>query len=422
MVMWLFVFNISWFIIAVLFKLYSFRSINNVEGLFRSPWKVTLLHIVLITLLFFIGGNLMTVKLISLSICYITVIAGLIASRCFITYIIEFVINKGNLKKKTAIIGFDTKAKALGSYFSNPKSIYAFQGYFSDNRYVSFIDKNGNILAPIERSIDYALENGIQEIYSTLPDKDSSINKILEIAENNCIRIKFIDKDVFVTKGNPLPHCMMDQCKVLNIRKEPLENLNNKIKKRAFDIVVSLFVIAFILTWLIPLVAILIKLESKGPVFFIQKRSGRNNQVFRCIKFRSMHMSEDCDIKQASRNDSRIMGIGAFLRRNNIDEMPQFLNVLIGSMSVIGPRPHMLAHTAQYSKIVSSFMVRHLITPGISGWAQVNGLRGEIEEPILMEKRVSHDIWYLENWSLMLDIKIVFMTIVNIFKGDDKAY
>ena len=184
----------------------------------------------------------------------------------------------------------------------------------------------------------------------------------------------------------------------------------------------SSFVLLFILSWLVPLLGIIIKLESKGPVFFKQKRSGRNNNIFWCFKFRSMTVNQHSDVMQATKSDSRITKTGAFLRKTSLDELPQFLNVLRGDMSIIGPRPHMVAHTEKYSKEISQFMVRHFVKPGISGWAQVNGYRGETEEPGLMEKRVQHDIWYLENWSLMLDIRICFLTIINIFRGEERAY
>ena len=186
--------------------------------------------------------------------------------------------------------------------------------------------------------------------------------------------------------------------------------------------VMSLAVIVFVFSWLYPVLAILIKFQSRGPVLFKQMRTGRNNKPFACYKFRSMRMNNSSDVRQASVNDDRITPIGRFMRKTSLDEFPQFFNVLMGYMSIIGPRPHMLAHTEQYRKIIDKYMVRQFSKPGISGWAQVNGYRGETKENILMEKRVQHDIQYLENWCLMLDVKIVFLTVINVFKGDEKAY
>lgn len=205
-------------------------------------------------------------------------------------------------------------------------------------------------------------------------------------------------------------------------QKEKIARLPFMVLKRLFDIVFSFLVIVFVLSWLIPLLAILIKLESKGPVFFIQQRTGYFNNSFPCIKFRSMRVNGDCDEKQATRSDPRLTKIGAFIRRNNIDEFPQFINVLLGHMSVVGPRPHMLKHTRQYSRIIREFMIRHSVKPGITGWAQVNGHRGPTETVEQMRRRVEHDIWYIKNWNFFLDLKCVFMTIANFLKGEKNAF
>lgn len=192
--------------------------------------------------------------------------------------------------------------------------------------------------------------------------------------------------------------------------------------KRLFDIVFSTLVIVFILSWLTPLMILLIKLESKGPAFFKQERSGKNNRTFRCYKFRSMKPNNYADQIQTSKKDARITKIGAFMRKTSIDELPQFFNVLFGNMSIVGPRPHMLLHTKEYGVSVDSYMVRHFAKPGITGWAQVTGFRGETKTLEAMEKRVECDVWYLENWTFLLDIKIIFLTVWNIFKGEENAF
>jgi putative colanic acid biosynthesis UDP-glucose lipid carrier transferase len=209
---------------------------------------------------------------------------------------------------------------------------------------------------------------------------------------------------------------------VLSLRNEPLNEVSNRIRKRLYDILMSSFVTIFILSWMIPLIALLIKLESKGPVFFLQKRSGKDNKPFTLIKFRSMHMTNEAHLKQATKDDSRVTKIGKFLRKTNLDEFPQFLNVLMGQMSIVGPRPHMLKHTQDYSKLLDQYMVRQFLKPGITGWAQINGYRGETKTIKQMEKRVEYDLWYLENWNLWLDSKIVLMTALNMARGEKNAY
>ena len=202
----------------------------------------------------------------------------------------------------------------------------------------------------------------------------------------------------------------------------PQEERYNRYIKRTFDLIFSCFVLFFILSWLYPLLAILIKLDSRGPVIFKQHRSGRDNKSFWCYKFRSMRVNSDCHHRQASRNDDRITALGRFLRRTSLDEFPQFINVLIGNMSVVGPRPHMLKHTEQYRHVIKNYMVRHYSKPGITGWAQINGYRGETLQTEAMEKRVEHDIWYLENWSVYLDIKIILRTTSQVLRGHINAY
>jgi exopolysaccharide biosynthesis polyprenyl glycosylphosphotransferase len=208
----------------------------------------------------------------------------------------------------------------------------------------------------------------------------------------------------------------------LKLIKEPLSSPGKQFLKRSFDFLFSLFVTIFLLSWLIPIVAIIIKLESKGPVFFIQKRSGLKNNAFGCIKFRSMTVNEIADVQIAKKNDARVTKFGAFMRKTSIDELPQFLNVLVGNMSIVGPRPHMLSQTEQYSKITKKYMTRHIVKPGITGWAQVMGARGEIFSDRDMQKRIEKDIWYIQHWSFFLDIKIIFLTFYNVVKGDKQAY
>ncbi|MBO7317226.1 MAG: exopolysaccharide biosynthesis polyprenyl glycosylphosphotransferase, partial [Bacteroidales bacterium] len=208
---------------------------------------------------------------------------------------------------------------------------------------------------------------------------------------------------------------------ILSIRPEPLENPLNSALKRTFDILFSgLFLIFFPLV-LIP-VAIAVKVSSPGPVFFKQKRTGLRGKDFYCYKFRTMRVNDKSDEQQATKNDPRKTKVGDFLRKTNIDELPQFWNVFKGDMSVVGPRPHMIKHTEDYSKLIDTYMLRHLVKPGITGWAQVNGYRGETKELWQMAKRVQYDVWYIENWDFFLDLKIIYLTIANTLRGEKNAY
>jgi putative colanic acid biosynthesis UDP-glucose lipid carrier transferase len=242
-----------------------------------------------------------------------------------------------------------------------------------------------------------------------------------QVAETNMIRFKFVpDFQLFVNRNTHID--FINDIPILSLRSEPLDDITARIKKRVFDIVFSLLVTVLLLSWLVPLMAILIKLSSKGPVFFVQLRSGRDNKSFNCYKFRTLRVNREADTKQVTQNDNRITKLGAFLRKTNIDELPQFFNVIIGNMSVVGPRPHMLRHTEDYSRVLNEYMIRHFVKPGVTGWAQVNGFRGEIREKEQLRKRIEHDIFYLENWNLWFDLRVIFLTIWVTIKGDKNAY
>lgn len=317
----------------------------------------------------------------------------------------------GNFRR-TVILGNSTKSLQLKSFFDdNPEYGYNCIKEFK-------IRSNTNI----ENIFKFILQNEIDEIYCSMAElNNDQINAIINFADNNLKVLKFLpdNKDVFTRKLNFEYYGYLP---IISLRKIPTDSTVNQLLKRSLDIGLSLGVIIFILSWLTPLIAILIKLESKGAVFFKQKRNGLDYKEFYCYKFRSMKPNPEADLHQANKNDQRITKIGKFMRKTSIDELPQFFNVLKGDMSVVGPRPHMVSHTHNFAENIDKFMVRHFVKPGITGLAQVSGYRGEIETDQDIINRVKFDIFYLENWSLLLDIKIVFQTVINAVKGEKKAY
>ncbi|MBD5352012.1 MAG: exopolysaccharide biosynthesis polyprenyl glycosylphosphotransferase, partial [Bacteroides sp.] len=208
---------------------------------------------------------------------------------------------------------------------------------------------------------------------------------------------------------------------VLTPQINPLSKRVNRLLKRVFDLAFSSVVLLFSPIIFIP-IAIAVKISSPGPVFFKQKRTGYRGREFTCLKFRTMKVNSDSDRKQATDRDPRKTRVGDFLRRTSLDELPQFINVWMGDMSVVGPRPHMLAHTEQYRQLIDRYMLRHMVKPGITGWAQVSGYRGNTDELWKMEKRVNADVWYIEHWSWMLDLKIIVRTVYNAIRGEENAY
>lgn len=323
--------------------------------------------------------------------------------------------------KRAVIVGGGRAGIELYNRFKNdPNTGYEMIGIFNDQTLKS--SHQQLLLGDVNSCVEYSLENSIDEIFCALPlSKSETIEKLISESDKNMIRFKLVPEHYRFFQGSLLEHSI-NNLDAYSIRVEPLEDLSNRFIKRSFDIAFSLFVIVFILSWLYPILYILIKLESEGPAIFVQPRSGRDNVSFNCFKFRSMVRNKDSNHMQATKGDARVTKFGAFLRKTSLDEMPQFFNVLMGDMSVVGPRPHMLNHTAQYSKLIDQFMVRHYIKPGITGWAQVTGHRGETKLVEDMKARVEADVWYMENWSFTLDIKIIFSTFFKSIIGDKYAY
>jgi putative colanic acid biosynthesis UDP-glucose lipid carrier transferase len=259
------------------------------------------------------------------------------------------------------------------------------------------------------------------ELYVCLSRQDRDIiRRISQFCDHNVIRFYFVPISV-ETLGIDMKREFLDNIEIFTTYDNKLERPSNKLVKRIFDIVFS--IIFLIPTALIfPFVWLIIKIQSPGPLLFKQARTGIDGQTFNMLKFRSMHVNDDADKLQATKDDPRKYPFGDFMRKTNIDELPQFINVLRGDMSIVGPRPHMLAHTEQYSELIDKYMVRHFVKPGLTGWAQVTGFRGETKELWQMEGRVKRDIWYMEHWSIWLDIRIIWMTIKTIFIHDKNAY
>ncbi len=328
------------------------------------------------------------------------------------------------LKKYRVIYGGNYRTVVL---LGNSKSIEPLRHFFTENpdygyKLIKIFDFEHDKRSQIQDFLTFVLENKIDEMYCFMSDlTHKQISDITYFADNNLKTLKFIpDEKQILTRNFKFEY--YDYIPVISLRDIVLDETVNKVIKRIFDILFSILIILFILSWLIPLLGLIIKLESKGPLFFVQKRNGLNYKEFNCYKFRSMCLNDQAHINQVSKNDARVTKVGKFIRKTSIDELPQFFNVLLGDMSVVGPRPHMVSHTEMYALRIDKFMVRHFIKPGITGLAQTNGFRGEVEIDADIINRVKYDIFYMENWSILLDIKIIFITIYNTLKGEEKAY
>ena len=356
-------------------------------------------------------SNLFHIKILGVIFFFLTVY------RIFFYWAIRTYRLKGGNYVNVVAIGRDKNLKKIRAVFDDPALGYRYKGFFDDQPSVS-----PTYLGEIGTAYDYLIHNEIDELYCLASKfSQSELRHLIDFADNNLIKLKIIpdNKEVF-TRSMSLE--MYDSVPVLNIRRVPLDTDYAKWVKRVFDIVFSTFVIVFVLSWLVPLMFVLIKFESPGPLYFKQKRHGLKKRVFWCYKFRSMTESEDSNSKMASKGDMRITKVGGFIRKTSIDELPQFINVFLGNMSVVGPRPHMEKHTQGYESSVDKYLVRHFVKPGITGLAQIRGYRGEILRHRDILNRIKLDIFYVEKWSLALDLNIIYRTVYNVFAGEEKAY
>jgi putative colanic acid biosynthesis UDP-glucose lipid carrier transferase len=415
--------NLIWLVSSSLYRMYHVEMVKTVEAILRVTWRSLILNIFIFSIyLTFTNDVYLSREFLFVFYCILAVL--LFLSR-FSGSLLEMMITRQyGIGKPVAILGRNPTGDKLGSFFESSRD-FKFVGFLDDKKPTSslFKDNEGTIKTSTIQYLEEAAIAGVKDVYVSLtPDRMPDAKYLLIEAEKLCIRLKFVP-DFLGTMETPFNISYLEGFPIISLREEPLEDMQARFKKRILDLVFSLLVTVFLLSWLVPIIALLIKLESRGPVFFMQNRAGRGNEIFKIIKFRSMRvLKTDAETKQASKDDQRITKVGKFLRKTSLDEIPQFFNVLFGSMSIIGPRPHMLAHNDTYREIIDKYMVRQFLKPGISGWAQVNGYRGETKEHFLMEKRVEMDIWYMENWTLMLDVKIIFMTAYNIIKGEENAY
>ena len=415
------IYNAVWILVALMLQLYELKQLKRLDQILFNLFKAFAFNILILTaILFSLKASDFSRE--HLYYTYFLLFGFIMFWRYLAIQFIKLYRKSGYNYSRVVIIGGGEVAQQLNNYFNSDNVLgVKLMGIFSDTE-ISFKTKEGIVSGDLEALELFALKNDIDEIFYTLPlTHTKKIKDLVDFCDKYMIRFKVVpDFRGFLFKRVNID--FFDDVPVITLREEPLRDFVNRFVKRIFDLLFSFFVILLVLSWLYPLFAIWIKLSSKGPVLFKQLRSGVNNEEFLCFKFRSMAISGDSDSKQATEGDARITKFGAWLRKSSLDELPQFFNVFMGDMSIVGPRPHMLLHTEEYSELINKYMVRQLVKPGITGVAQVRGYRGETKELQDMEGRVRFDVWYIENWSLSLDINIILQTIWNVFKGDEKAY
>ena len=417
----LFLKNLLWIGLCLYFDAYTFMRVGHVENLLSRTIKILVLHLFsLITLIVFLNyDDISRLRLVCFSGIFFS---ELILCRLLFVRAFKHIRKAGYNFRNVIIIGAEKKGREIEQILSKDLSYgYKVLGFFDNEQTVG--QSGVPVINTIANAKNYLSEHPVHEVYITTSHYiDGELDDLILYCEAKFIRLKFVPDFQEFTKSKRVQIDFYDHLPVISFRKEPLESAFNRVIKRVLDVLFSLSAIILIFPWLFPILMIAVKCGSKGSVFFKQERSGENNHSFWCYKFRTMRVNSLSDELQATRNDARITTIGRLMRQTNLDELPQFFNVLVGDMSVVGPRPHMLKHTEQYSELIHTYLVRHLIKPGITGWAQVNGFRGETNTLEQMQKRVEFDIWYIENWSFLLDVKIIFKTITNVFRGEKNAF
>jgi Undecaprenyl-phosphate glucose phosphotransferase len=396
--------NLLWIILSHTQKIYNIFSYNSKRRYFLRVAVVVIFQLILT-----IGFNGLIKTFYSRLFLLYTFIG--FGSLMFIARVLINLIYKNYLNKKS----HQNTIVLVGSNFSmNDVQLFLQENSIdSEFQKIEVIEEPENFIETLKRLKEDA---PISELYISLSNiNGDKMDELSIYCDNNFIRLRLV-LDWQKIGSKKIESRKFSHTTVLNIPLTPLDDPYNALLKRTFDVLFSSIIIILIFSWLFPILALLIKLTSKGSIFFKQKRTGIDNKEFYCLKFRSMKVNDDSDLIQATQEDKRITAVGRFIRKTSLDELPQFFNVLRGEMSVAGPRPHMLKHTEEYSKLTDNFMNRHAIKPGITGLAQVKGYRGEIDDPHLLAHRIRLDRFYVNNWSLYLDLKIVFYTIFTVFQ------
>jgi putative colanic acid biosynthesis UDP-glucose lipid carrier transferase len=414
-----------WYISSKVFYLYNDITLVSFSQEIVSLIKVAIFHILLLVFLLFIFKlqDLFRGFVIIYGFLFFCIIA--IQKYLYRVFYAKTRKNNENIKS-TLVVGNKNIANFLnGSNLSNNNLNLNIVGILNDDD----DGKNGyKLLGPIHLIDQILKTQSIEQVLVCLPiDEEVKIDFVVAACEQSGILVSILTSPTNQFGIGTKRVMNYANIPILFFKNYPLDDFENQLFKRIFDVIFSFFVVIFVFSWLFPIVFILIKLTSKGPVFFNQFRWGINNQKIKCYKFRTMYIgsnevANDGSYMPAKKDDQRITPIGKFLRKTSIDEMPQFFNVLIGSMSVVGPRPHPIPLNIESQEQIHNYLLRHLIKPGITGWAQVNGNRGEVKVMSQMQDRVNFDIWYIENWTLWLDIQIIFQTVINLIKGDEKAF
>lgn len=402
--------NLAWLFLVMVSSPYNVNKGWSVSKIFNSQLAFIFIHLLVVaSLIFFFRRQYAILQIGTIYLLFIP----LFFLWKVITYYLRKVATPELNEKNYVIVGRNDLSADLRKYYlTNYDLGYRFKGYLSDSTF-----DNG-----AEEIREFCAKEDIHEIFYCLRShSQQSLGELVKFGLDSLVKVRMV-VEPFSSKGNGIRFDNLETRPIQDVSVVPLDDTGNQLLKRIFDIVFSGVFLVMVMSWLLPILFVVVKVDSRGPLFFLQARSGKGNRPFMCMKFRTMIVNSEADSVQASKGDPRITRVGAFLRKSSIDEFPQFINVFLGHMSVVGPRPHMLRHTEEYSKLIEQFMGRHYVKPGITGLAQCMGYRGETQNIGDMVNRVQLDRHYIETWSFWFDIKIIFLTVVSLIRGSDKAF
>jgi Undecaprenyl-phosphate glucose phosphotransferase len=399
--------NLTWLFLIVVANPYTFSKVWDVPGTLKNQLIFICIHLLVVASLVFLYNKNYSLSLIlSIYLFFVPVFYGWKLVVLFVSRWAE--IRKREVKNVLLVCEPEVAPEARQHLFNQSDWNYNFLGVLN-------LDA-GKV--PMEKVQVFCAENEVDEILVCQKIR-TDLHELIKFGLDRLVPIKLMAD---TRNGDPAEVKHFNQTPFVNVAALPLDDRVNQVFKRIFDLIFAMLFIALVMSWLLPLIAVLIRVDSRGPVFFKQKRNGKGNRPFKCLKFRTMVVNTEADTKQATANDARITNVGKFLRKSSIDELPQFFNVLLGDMSMIGPRPHPIKLNEQFAPRIKKLTSRHYVKPGITGLAQAMGYRGETNTLGDMKNRITLDRFYIENWSFALDVKIVYLTIVSLIRGSEKAY
>lgn len=403
--------NLTWLFLVVVANPYNVSRNWGLMKIVKSQFSFIAIHLLVMASLIFLLQKHYSPGQIALM--YVLFVSSFFLWKFLMWYGSSLWAERGKTIRRYILVGDANLAREVRRYFLVHEDL----GY----RFCAFFPVEASE-APLDRIKEFCGTNRIDELYYCLPKSThAGLRRIIDFGMNELIKVRLIsDHRSFEQRTLALER--YDQVPVFDVSTIPLDSTRNLRLKRAFDLLFSLGMTLLVLSWMIPLIGLVIKLNSPGPILFRQRRGGRDNRPFNCLKFRTMVVNTEADSRQASLDDPRVTRVGAFLRKTSLDEFPQFLNVLRGEMSVVGPRPHPLRLNEKFRPLIHKYMIRHYVKPGVTGLAQVMGYRGETRLIRDMRNRITLDRFYIENWTFYFDIKIILMTIISVVRGSEKAY